>query len=510
MQRVNQYALLMYACMFAAIWTGDEWLLPLLEHDGAVVFMRVVSLVIYALFGFVTWALFRWWRRRRFAGSSDRVAGLLFSGQLLRALCIIGITGFVAGFCLLAFGDSSMRFVGFTLTKLVGAPFSIGAVYILGQLPRPTLLHTIALGTFGAFLLFATMEYVTTAVVSDGIFVLVVCVFLFAMSFYCGNRCADIAGIWSKNHIRISSDVIARPKRQVFRPPIVLGILIVSTMLGYARNETASLDASSALAVASIVFLVMVFILFYRGSLPLGFFFQSGVICLAISVLIVPLAAQHVSELQSVLAWAASACLEVVGISLCSWTVHNSRDALMAAVISRTIMVIGHLLGTLLVQAEVAISVSAPDGVTGGSLVLMFAFVLLMLFSYQVPQLQVMLFMVPPKDFDAATENLEEVAERVKTEEIDDAGAEDQDNATETWQDYHQRSCEIVSEVYGLTRREAEVLYLLAQGRTIGYMQEHFVLSQNTLKMHIRHIYQKLDVHSKQEVIDIVGAAQND
>jgi len=497
--------------MFAAIWVGDAWLLPLLDDEStAVLFMRFVSLIVYIGFGLVTWCLFRWWQKKRYIGNSIREAGLVFSGKLIRALCVVGVAGFIAGFCTMVFGSDSTRYFGFILTKLIGAPFSIGAVYILGQLPRSNLLQTIASGTFGAFLVFATMKYIMQAVFPNEIMVLLVCTALFLMSFYCGNKCADIAGIWSETHIRISSDVIARSKRQVFRFPIVLGILMVSTMLGFARNATTSLDPPSALAVASIVFLVMIFILFYRGSLPLGFFFQAGVVCLAISVLIVPLTFQDVMTYQSVLAWAASACLEVVGISICSWTVHNSKDALMAAVLSRTCMVVGHLLGTLLVQVEIELMASAPYGITGGSLVLMFAFVLLMLFSYQVPQLQVMLFLVPPKDFDSNAGSVIEGKEHMRVEGEMDIVEEDKEAATETWQDYRQRSCEIVAQVYGLTKREAEVLYMLSQGRTIGYMQEHFVLSQNTLKMHIRHIYQKLDVHSKQEVIDIVGAAQNE
>lgn len=35
-------------------------------------------------------------------------------------------------------------------------------------------------------------------------------------------------------------------------------------------------------------------------------------------------------------------------------------------------------------------------------------------------------------------------------------------------------------------------------------MEEKFVISRNTVKMHVRNIYAKLGVHSKQEVIDLV------
>lgn len=33
---------------------------------------------------------------------------------------------------------------------------------------------------------------------------------------------------------------------------------------------------------------------------------------------------------------------------------------------------------------------------------------------------------------------------------------------------------------------------------------EHYVISRNTVKSHIKHIYSKLDVHWQQELIDMV------
>ena len=68
------------------------------------------------------------------------------------------------------------------------------------------------------------------------------------------------------------------------------------------------------------------------------------------------------------------------------------------------------------------------------------------------------------------------------------------------------RPCKAVADEHGLTPRETDVLEQLAQGRDLPFMEETFVLSRNTVKMHIRHVYAKLGVHSKQEVIDLVEA----
>ena len=55
----------------------------------------------------------------------------------------------------------------------------------------------------------------------------------------------------------------------------------------------------------------------------------------------------------------------------------------------------------------------------------------------------------------------------------------------------------------GLTAREAEILDYLSRGRSQPYIRETLVLSKNTVSTHVKHIYQKLDVHSKQELLDL-------
>lgn len=65
-------------------------------------------------------------------------------------------------------------------------------------------------------------------------------------------------------------------------------------------------------------------------------------------------------------------------------------------------------------------------------------------------------------------------------------------------------ACKRLAQQRGLSPREAEVLLLLAQGRSRTFIQSELFLSDGTVKTHIRHIYQKLDVHSKQELISLV------
>ena len=67
--------------------------------------------------------------------------------------------------------------------------------------------------------------------------------------------------------------------------------------------------------------------------------------------------------------------------------------------------------------------------------------------------------------------------------------------------------CDEISAEFGLTPRESEILVHLGQGRTARAISEKLVVSENTVKYHIKSIYQKLDVHSRDEVIDLIEHA---
>ena len=66
--------------------------------------------------------------------------------------------------------------------------------------------------------------------------------------------------------------------------------------------------------------------------------------------------------------------------------------------------------------------------------------------------------------------------------------------------------CQLLASRHGLTERELEVLELLARGRNARFIQEELSISYSTTKTHASRIYRKLDVHSQQELIDVVEA----
>ncbi len=68
--------------------------------------------------------------------------------------------------------------------------------------------------------------------------------------------------------------------------------------------------------------------------------------------------------------------------------------------------------------------------------------------------------------------------------------------------------CARLSEEYGLTPREREILEMLVRGRSKVHIAETFLISENTVRGHVKHIYAKLNVHGKQELLDRVEAVQ--
>ncbi len=61
-----------------------------------------------------------------------------------------------------------------------------------------------------------------------------------------------------------------------------------------------------------------------------------------------------------------------------------------------------------------------------------------------------------------------------------------------------------ISDTYGLSNREREVLPLIAKGRNPEYVSKVLYISVGTAKTHIYNIYRKMSIHTRQEMLDIV------
>lgn len=68
-----------------------------------------------------------------------------------------------------------------------------------------------------------------------------------------------------------------------------------------------------------------------------------------------------------------------------------------------------------------------------------------------------------------------------------------------------QEACERISERSKLTNRETEVLYYVSQGHSIKKIAESLFISTSTVQSHVKNLYRKTGLHTRQEVIDCVN-----
>lgn len=61
-----------------------------------------------------------------------------------------------------------------------------------------------------------------------------------------------------------------------------------------------------------------------------------------------------------------------------------------------------------------------------------------------------------------------------------------------------------IPERFGISLREEEIMEYFAQGRSANWIAEELTISKNTVRSHIRSIYTKLDVHTRQELLDFL------
>ena len=67
-------------------------------------------------------------------------------------------------------------------------------------------------------------------------------------------------------------------------------------------------------------------------------------------------------------------------------------------------------------------------------------------------------------------------------------------------------ACGVLARQAGLSRREEEVLSLLAQGQDARGIEQTLLVSRNTVKTHLRNVYAKLGVHSRDELMRRIEA----
>jgi DNA-binding CsgD family transcriptional regulator len=69
-----------------------------------------------------------------------------------------------------------------------------------------------------------------------------------------------------------------------------------------------------------------------------------------------------------------------------------------------------------------------------------------------------------------------------------------------------EEACDELSQTFGLTPRESEVLMHVARGKTAAAIAKELYISRDTVSSHTQHIYQKLQINSQDQLIELVDS----
>ena len=177
--------------------------------------------------------------------------------------------------------------------------------------------------------------------------------------------------------------------------------------------------------------------------------------------------------------------------------------------LGRGLLELGSLIGSWLAQIPGDNTITGVFGNAEGALVLMLALAV----AYSLlPRRREVRAIVDPNHvikmpgFDALQTHIEkQQVEDEPQQETDgeEVGAAEVDAKIRAKGRFHAR-CEEIADCYMLSRRETEVMFLLAKGHNAAFIQDKLCISKSTAKTHINHIYRKLDIHTQQELLNMV------
>lgn len=207
-----------------------------------------------------------------------------------------------------------------------------------------------------------------------------------------------------------------------------------------------------------------------RGTSPLRLFNQTVYPMAVMLLLVIPVVNQTFPDLRLLGNVLSSGSFAVV--SLCIWS--NMASTVRSVPVSaRLVFPVGFLLFALCFV--VGLGVIGVVGTHGRTLCLVMFAVYLALMAVSF-----------------ALDSREEKAALVVERPADDTRS------------YIHRRCDEIAEAAGLSPRECDVLYYLGRGYNHTYIAKKLYISENTVRTHVRHIYGKLEISSREELIDLV------
>lgn len=479
--------------LFLGAWTCDSAILSLVELPGNYVSLRLLTLLAYAI---VFAAIF--FARSHFSTTTP----LWDNPSLIRTFQLaLGISALLLALgciCLASFSTPSTQAFALIfafLIKSAGPVLSIVVLVLFATLrPRFAVKAAVFAYAFAFFgecllrMLFESIAFAPTAILVVG--ALVQCVGCFVAA----RGLSSLTSLPEAEHAYTASASDA-PKDSLFlqsvfqfsssRRSVIKALAFIGAtaiMLGFMKSGASSGNSVSLLA-AVIVLIALGAMAFCLERVDMRALFVSAVVCLSAALLLEPVIGLLGAGISRTLADTATILFEIFIWVVAVALVRASHNAPLRAASARFATVIGHTCGTVLAVAATGLTLMFPEAVQTAAFALLFVYIILLIvFSRNVPNPD------QASESAASTERAEPPATSTPAHDLT----------------YWTAPCELLADEHALTPRETEVLIQLAQGRDLAFMENKFVLSRNTVKMHVRNVYAKLGVHSKQEVIDLV------
>lgn len=255
---------------------------------------------------------------------------------------------------------------------------------------------------------------------------------------------------------------------------------------------------------------IMAYLAKYARSLNLGMLYRWLLPIVSAAIALLAFRSTSLDVFATFLVFAAQALLNLITfIYFAELSQRTGASPVKVFGLGRFFLEAGFLAGLLLQPAANALA-QATGSYQGALCVLLAAFVALAMVS--IANQDRLAFTLDADDEPAPTATSARTdspappdAPTLPADERPDTAASTHKSpASPSSADAFAEACAAASDQFGLTKREREILPYLAQGYSLPYIRNELYVSQSTIDTHVRHIYKKMGLHSKEELITYV------
>ena len=460
---------------------------------------QMCHVICFAVTGIILFAFTRIFRSRPVAPHAKTRVGLLVIEQ---CSFLLGLLFMLYGFTHENSETSAFAAacVGAGLSGVGYALLSTHWTVLFGKIKRRELVPTVSLALITGFLTFTVFNSLRNTVLVA--FVILIPIASSATSWIASTRsnahlntsaAAGTASTIEQVHGDQKKAAVSFLVAQ-FLYAVVVGYLRV---IGASRLSGPGGEAVVLFAGTAVVGLVTVLIVrVLEKSIAINSFFKWASILMSMGLLASLLTPDRIPLLAAAIALAGWAVLEIG-----AWSAgYDMRDSFnewgleSVYLLSRCLVFLGIASGTAICLALDAAHIQG-EWVSSYAAVLLA--IILILSTLLFPKTDAWSSAQAEK---AHADEIREEAQRLREQTL----REEREQANRFESKAIAIACRKLSSSCKLTPRETEVLELLARGRNAKSIEKALVLSNSTVKTHIRHVYEKVGVHSHQELIDLV------